>query len=202
MGKTSATLVTKNDSPTNGNNDFVIEYKLADSAIETGLLTHRGETENTFLLLLEPPARLAPTEIIPKEFVFVVDVSGSMTGFPLDTAKVLVKGLLGTVRAHDTFNVVLFAGSQEVLATNSLPATEENISRGLRFLDQLCECYNSIHRGISRSPCDACFSYARYHLFGSCWGSEEQSAHGCSMRVFRINDSKFCAARGDGNFLR
>lgn len=117
-----------------GNRDFIFQYRLAGKQVETGLLLHEGEEENFFLLMTEPPVRPAATEILPREYIFVVDVSGSMYGFPLDTAKVLMDSLIGSLRATDTFNLVLFSGDSRVLAPVSLPATEVNTARALEFL--------------------------------------------------------------------
>jgi len=63
------------------------------------------------------------------EYVFIVDVSGSMHGFPLDISKELMKNLLSDLRATDKFNVLLFAGSSQALFTNSMSATSENIKK-------------------------------------------------------------------------
>ena len=49
-----------------------------------------GRDENFFLLVAEPPQVVAPDEVPPREYIFVLDVSGSMNGFPLDTAKKLM----------------------------------------------------------------------------------------------------------------
>src|SRR6266542_3234762 len=71
-----------------------------------------------------------------REFIFVVDVSGSMEGFPLNTSKQLLKDLIGQLRPTDFFNVVLFAGDSAVLSGESLQANQENIATAIRLLEQ------------------------------------------------------------------
>ncbi|HEU0199175.1 MAG TPA: VIT and VWA domain-containing protein, partial [Burkholderiaceae bacterium] len=120
--------------------DVVLEYRLAGTAIEAGLLVHEArdgekEGENFFLLLAEPPARTTVADIVPRDYVFIVDVSGSMHGFPLDVTKKLLRELIGNLRPSDTFNVVPFAGGHSLLAPASMPASPENIVRALRFID-------------------------------------------------------------------
>lgn len=117
------------------NRDVVLEYRLAGESIEAGVLVHEGPDENFFLALIEPPARAAPDDIVPREYVFVVDVSGSMHGFPLATAKTLLRNLIGGLRPSDTFNVIPFAGGHSLLAPASLPATPDNIRQAIRFID-------------------------------------------------------------------
>jgi Ca-activated chloride channel family protein len=96
---------------------------------------YEGETENYFLLLMQPPKRVPPKEIPPREYVFILDVSGSMRGFPLDTAKKLMKNLIGRLRPRDRFNVMFFSGGSALLWETSLPATGDNLRHALRFID-------------------------------------------------------------------
>lgn len=72
----------------------------------------------------------------PRDFLFVVDVSGSMHGFPIDTTKVLLRELAARLRPVDSFNVLLFAGDSQLLSPMSLPATTENIAAALAIMDQ------------------------------------------------------------------
>ncbi len=118
-----------------GNRDFILRYRLAGDAIQSGLSLFESGTEKFFLLQVEPPRRV-PTELIPqREYVFIVDVSGSMAGFPLETAKKLLRELIGGLRATDRFNVLLFAGTSALLAERSLPATPANIALATRFIE-------------------------------------------------------------------
>lgn len=119
-----------------GNRDFILDYRLAGAQIETGLLLQEGRNggENHFLLMVQPPARVKPEEIPPREYVFVLDVSGSMDGFPLVTAKALLSDLVAHLRPTDAFNVVLFAGDARVLAPESLPATKSHVGQALAVI--------------------------------------------------------------------
>lgn len=117
------------------NRDFVLDYRLAGEGFASGVLLGKGEQENFFLALLAPPQRAPAELIVPREYIFVVDISGSMHGFPLDTAKVLLRKLIGSLRPADSFNVLLFSGSSSMLAPHSQPATPENIDTALALLD-------------------------------------------------------------------
>lgn len=118
-----------------GNRDYILRYRLAGDQIQSGLMLFRGETENFFLMMLQPPQRVTPRTIVAREYIFVVDVSGSMNGFPLDTAKALLKDLIGSLRPVDRFNVVLFAGSAQVLAPASLSADDANLAQAINLID-------------------------------------------------------------------
>ena len=121
----------------NGDRDFVLRYRLAGDEIASGLLLHEDEAtgENYFHLTVQPPARVKPAKIPGRDYVFVVDVSGSMNGFPLDTAKKLLRDLIGGLRTTDRFNVLLFAGGSSLLAETPLVADRAGIERAIAFLD-------------------------------------------------------------------
>jgi Ca-activated chloride channel family protein len=117
-----------------GNRDFILRYRLAGETISSGLLLYQGRDENFFLLMAEPPRAVDAEEIPPREYIFVIDVSGSMYGFPLDTAKKLMDDLVNVLRPSDTFNVVVFASGTETFSSASLPATRANLARALQFI--------------------------------------------------------------------
>jgi Ca-activated chloride channel family protein len=117
------------------NRDFILRYRLAGASIESGILLFEGARENYFLAMIEPPQRVTPAQIPARDYVFIVDVSGSMHGFPLDITKQLMRNLLTRLRPTDTFNVLLFSGSSLVLADAPLPAIAENVRRGVAFID-------------------------------------------------------------------
>ncbi|MCK6547408.1 AgmX/PglI C-terminal domain-containing protein [Myxococcota bacterium] len=124
------------DDERGGNRDFVLEYRLDGERIEAGMLLYPGAAgeESFFLMMVEPPQRIEPTEIPAREYIFIVDVSGSMGGFPLDTAKRALTKLLEGLRTQDRFNVMFFSGGNAVLAPKSLAATPDNVARGLAMI--------------------------------------------------------------------
>jgi len=119
-----------------GNRDFILRYRLTGEKIASGLLLYEGKDENFFLYMAQPPERVTSADIPAREYIFVVDVSGSMDGFPLNTAKRLLRDLIGQLRPTDLFNVVLFAGDSAALSAKSLPADQQNISKAIRLIEQ------------------------------------------------------------------
>jgi Ca-activated chloride channel homolog len=119
-----------------GDRDFILRYRLSGEQISSGLLLYQDAGENFFLYMAQPPQRITDAAIPSREYIFVVDVSGSMEGFPLNAAKRLLSDLIGQLRPSDIFNVVLFAGDSAALSAKSLPANQENISRAIRLIEQ------------------------------------------------------------------
>ena len=68
--------------------------------------------------------------------VLVLDVSGSMDGYPLDTAKKLITTLVSDLNKNDSFNLILFCNGNTILSPKSLPATEKNISKAMKLINQ------------------------------------------------------------------
>ena len=117
-----------------GNRDFILDYRLSGKQIQSGLMVFESERENFFLLTVQPPERIAARDVPPREYIFVLDVSGSMHGFPLDTAKRVIENLVGNLKPTDTFNVVLFSGASRVLSPVSLAANPQNVARALSLI--------------------------------------------------------------------
>lgn len=116
--------------------DVVVRYQLADQKVATGLLLNQGADESFFLLNVQPPARIQPERVAPREYVFIVDVSGSMNGFPLRTAQGLMTDLLQGLRPEDRFNVLTFASGSAWLSTTSVPATPAHLERAQTVLHE------------------------------------------------------------------
>jgi Ca-activated chloride channel family protein len=121
-----------------GNKDFVLRYTLQGEQIQGGLLLYpgqEGKDQNYFLLMLQPPKRVTAQEVPPREYCFIVDVSGSMYGFPLEVSKTLIKGIIQGLRQKDYFNILFFAGGSQVLSPQPLAATAENKAKALAMLE-------------------------------------------------------------------
>ena len=86
--------------------------------------------------MMQPPKKVTNAQIPGREYIFIVDVSGSMNGFPLEISKKLLKTLIGNLRPSDTFNVLLFSGGSTLMSEESLPATSENIDKAINVIDR------------------------------------------------------------------
>jgi Ca-activated chloride channel homolog len=134
-GPDFATVTLDPSEKQGGNRDFILKYRLAGGKIETGFLVFQGKEENFFLLMMQPPKKVVKNRIPSREYIFIVDVSGSMHGFPLEVSKKLLRDLIGNLRPTDTFNVLLFAGGSQMMSEQSMPATPENITHAINIID-------------------------------------------------------------------
>lgn len=119
------------------NKDFVLRYRVAGREIRGALAVQRDESGGYFTLVLMPPEDLSELPAPPREMVFVLDCSGSMKGEPLAKAKRALKGCLRRLRPEDTFQIIRFSDSASSMGAAPVPATAENVSRAIRFVDSL-----------------------------------------------------------------
>jgi Ca-activated chloride channel family protein len=119
------------------NRDFAISYRTAGDAITDAVLTHTDERGNFFSMVIQPPARVKAEQVVPRELVFVLDTSGSMSGFPMETSKAMMRRAIENLRPQDEFNIVTFAGNTSVLFSEAVANNEQNRHKALRFIDTL-----------------------------------------------------------------
>lgn len=131
-----ATVTLMPEEKQGGNRDFILSYRLADNNVQSGLLLYPGKDENFFLAMIQPPKQARLSVIPPREYVFIVDVSGSMHGYPLDISKKLLRDLIGNLKPTDRFNVLLFAGASNLLSETSVAANSANIEKAISFIDR------------------------------------------------------------------
>lgn len=131
--KAKVTLADSEDFA--GDRDFILEYELTGEKVDSGLMLYTGEEENFFLLTVQPPKRYKPEELVSREYIFILDVSGSMNGYPLNTAKELIRTMVSNLRTTDSFNLFLFSDIVSEMSLESVAATEENVDCAMKLID-------------------------------------------------------------------
>jgi Ca-activated chloride channel homolog len=136
-GDAKAKTVALAGGRTLDNCDFILRYNLSGSAPQAGLLAHRHAREGTFSLLIEPPQALADADITPREMVFVLDTSGSMSGLPIEASKTFMRHALQALRPADYFRIIRFSNNASEFTAGPLPATSSNTRAGTAYVDRL-----------------------------------------------------------------
>ncbi len=130
-------VVTLHPLDTRPNKDFVLRAKAKGAGADTGVLAYHDGTDGYVSVLVHPKLDLRATDLTPKEMIFVLDCSGSMSGEPIAAAKGLVRRALTNVNPGDTFQIIRFSERASGLARAPIEATPENVKRGLAYLEQL-----------------------------------------------------------------
>ncbi len=134
--RTQAVIKLK-QSRTIPNKDFVLIYETSSDKIEDTVLTHTDERGKFFTVVLQPPKRVRSELIVPKEIIFVIDKSGSMSGFPIETAKQAMRLCIQGLHENDTFNLMTFAGGVGFCFSEPVANTDENRAKALSYLGNL-----------------------------------------------------------------
>jgi len=116
--------------------DFVLYYTASGDDVGFALLPHRkGGQEGTFLMTFQP--RVDKDRRPAAHLVWVLDVSGSMSGPKLDAAKEALRFGLRRLHEDDAFNLVAFSTESDALFRGLVPGTAENVKKALQFVDDL-----------------------------------------------------------------
>ena len=129
-GRYDVTLANKAEIP---NRDFILRWQPAGAGVTEGLIAHNG----TFCLTIVPPRGEADLFATPREVVFVMDQSGSQSGFPLEKSKELTLAMIEKLRPDDRFNVVTFTTSVSQLWPEAVPNTPERVREAKQFIEGL-----------------------------------------------------------------
>ena len=119
------------------NKDFVLRYKVAGKTVKSALVTHCDQRGGFFTLMLYPPDNLSYLKRAQMEMIFVLDCSGSMSGKPIAKAKQAIARALKKLQPGDTFQVIRFSNNASQLGPDPVPATPENIRKGLAYVESL-----------------------------------------------------------------
>jgi Ca-activated chloride channel family protein len=128
-------LAKKDEIP---NRDFILRYQVAGKQVKSAFLAYADpKLGGFFTMILMPPKNPTPEQIAPKEIVFVMDQSGSQSGFPIQKSKELTSKLIDTLNAGDTFNVISFSNTCNYLWKEPQRVSDENIRAAKAFVSGL-----------------------------------------------------------------
>jgi uncharacterized protein with von Willebrand factor type A (vWA) domain len=72
--------------------------------------------------------------VFRKEIVFVVDISGSMEGAPLEGTKIALSAALTNLDSKDSFNIIAFNGETYLFSSSMELASEDTVERAVEWM--------------------------------------------------------------------
>jgi len=120
--------------------DFQLFYQAGPKDIGLTALTHRPIVDRPgyFMMLLSPRAELSKKQTQPRDFVYVIDTSGSMRiGDRIGQAKKALKYCLKSLNENDRFAMINFASTVNKYSNNLQAATPGNIEAARKWVDEL-----------------------------------------------------------------
>ncbi|MDA0373778.1 MAG: VIT domain-containing protein [Planctomycetota bacterium] len=135
-GRTHIALRDGEDVP---NRDFVLRYAPAGDGFRGAVAVHDDPATGYryFAALVQPPEVDVDAAPQPREMIFVVDCSGSMSGEPMAACKRTMRRCLERLRPTDTFQIIRFSDAASSMSRAPLAATPANVRTGLAYVDRL-----------------------------------------------------------------
>ena len=127
--------------------DFILRFRLGGDGVRTSLSLHPDTAESaegTFALTIVPPISIGDRAAInrPRDVAFLLDRSGSMSGWKLVAARRAMARMIDTLNDADRFAVLAFDDRIEMpqLAKREkslVSATDRNRFKAVEFLAKI-----------------------------------------------------------------
>jgi len=133
-GKATVSIMTQDTIP---NKDFILEYRVAEEKPRSAYLTHYSQQGGYLLLMIQPSLESVTQNLEPKEIFFVVDCSGSMSGYPIQKVKEAMYHCIQGISPDDTFQIIRFSSNASAFAPKPVPATRLHKEEALDYIQAL-----------------------------------------------------------------
>jgi len=134
IGKATVSIMTQDTIP---NKDFILEYRVAEEESRGAYLTHYSQQGGYLLLMLQPSLESVTQNIEPKEIFFVVDCSGSMSGYPIQKVKEAMYHCIQGISPDDTFQIIRFSSKASAFSPKPVSATRLHKEEALDYIHAL-----------------------------------------------------------------
>ncbi|CAN1169116.1 Inter-alpha-trypsin inhibitor heavy chain H3 [Linum perenne] len=119
--------------------NFIFSYSVCSEDLFGGVLLQSPylrdfEERQMFFLHLFPGINQA-RKVFRREVIFLVDISGSMKGDPLENTKSAISSSLYKLNEEDSFNIIAFNGEMHLFSSLMEPATQETVTEANRWLN-------------------------------------------------------------------
>ncbi len=129
--------VTFADDSVKLDRDFVLNAKFPKTRPER-FLCGTASTGEVFSYISARPDMPESEDEPPREYFFLIDVSGSMDGRKLDEAKKALKICLRNLSARDRFNMIAFESFPHPFKADAVEYTQRSLEEATRWVDNLC----------------------------------------------------------------
>jgi Ca-activated chloride channel family protein len=120
------------------NKDFELTWTpAAGHAPQAALFTEKNGDKHYALLMVMPPAKEVAAARLPREVIFVIDTSGSMSGSSIAQAREALELAVSRLAGQDSFNVIEFNSYAKALYPDARPASAANRANAVQFVRRL-----------------------------------------------------------------
>lgn len=116
--------------------DFILNIELKKENTAKLIFSRNEENENITYVSFMPEFDDV-YEDDNKDYIFIIDISGSMSGDKIVQTKNAVKKCLLKLDEGDTFNIIPFSNDYKAMSIESMEATAKNIKKAAEYIDSL-----------------------------------------------------------------
>lgn len=116
--------------------DFKLNIELKNELLSNAITSKTRDGKDMVYLSFMPEI-LDSYEDSEKEYIFIIDVSGSMIGRKLDETKKAVIECLKQLDEGDKFNIIPFGSRYETMSINSIDYNAENMQKAITYINNL-----------------------------------------------------------------
>ncbi|MCS6826503.1 MAG: VIT domain-containing protein [Caldilinea sp.] len=118
--------------------DFDLYFGVETQPIGIDLLSYKPAGEDGYFLLLAAPAlEAAAEEVVARDLIVVIDVSGSMQGKKIQQAKEAVRYIVQNLNSEDRFNLIAFSTGVSLWEKTLQPVAGRTQESAMRWIDKL-----------------------------------------------------------------
>jgi len=131
-------LVSLAEGKTAPDCDFNLKlYLKENNSPRISLLDSKSENSTYSMITVFPPTKKEKTVFIPRDVIFLIDTSGSMSGSSIGQAKQGLKQCLKMLRNEDQFTIVRFANEFSYFSPVLRKATSDKIESAKGYINSL-----------------------------------------------------------------
>ncbi|MBA6251127.1 marine proteobacterial sortase target protein [Colwellia sp. MB3u-55] len=133
----NAYFITLSQAEVNANKTFVLSWQLlASEQAKISSFTEQVADEYYTLLTFFPP-KTDLAQVIARDIIFIIDTSGSMQGSAMEQAKASLSLAILQLNDKDSFNIIAFNDTTELLFTSTKMAAGHHIKKAQQFISNL-----------------------------------------------------------------
>lgn len=129
--------VSYEENNTRPDRDLRLYYTVSQDAVGTHLLTYKERGEDGFFMLLAAPSVDVEADVLPKNVVFVLDRSGSMSGEKIVQARDALTFCVNQLNAGDTFEIITFSDNIRSFGDELQKADAATVRQARGFIKQM-----------------------------------------------------------------
>ena len=135
MGRRVADDAAGGEQPTA---DLLLSFGSDERGLGLNLLSYKPAGEDGYFALLAAPSiEVGADEVVARDLLLVVDISGSMRGEKMEQARSAARFVVESLNPADRFDVIAFSSASDAWAGRLQPVNAENRDAALDWIDDL-----------------------------------------------------------------